>query len=89
MLLYNYINTTSIGLCSLSESISVIVVAAEAVPILSQESNICVQFGRVQSWWCGGIGGREISLCPHVDLIIYGFLGSCSLGKYFTALYNG
>ena len=78
MLIYTSVNTLSIGRWSLSESVSVIVVAAEAVPILSQEGNICVQFGRVQIWGRGGIGGRVTSLRPHVDLILDECLGSCS-----------
>ena len=47
-----------------------IVVVAEAVPILSLEGNICVQFGRAQIWCLGGLGGRITSICPHLDLIL-------------------
>ena len=72
MLLYTYVNTTSIGRWSLSESVSVIVVAAEAVPILSQEGNICVQFGCVRRSGRGGLGDRVTSLRPCVDLILGG-----------------
>ena len=44
MLLYTYVNNTSIDCWPLSESVSMIVLAAEAVLILSREGNICVQF---------------------------------------------
>ena len=69
MLLYNSFNTASIGCRSLLESVSVIVVAAEALPIPSQEGNICVQFWCVQIWSGGVLGGMVTSLFPCVDLI--------------------
>ena len=89
MLLYTSVNTTSIGRWSLSESVSVIVVAAEPVPILSREGNICVRFGPVRSWGRGGLGDRVTSLRPRVDLILDDYLGSCSFRRYLTALQNG
>ena len=55
-----------------------IVVAAEAIPIQSREGNVCVKFGRVQSWGHGGLGDRVTSLCPRVDLILDDCLGSFS-----------
>ena len=63
-----------------------IVVAAEAVPILSREGTICVRFGRVRSQGRGGLGGRVTSLPPHVDLILDDYPGSCSFRRSLTAL---
>ena len=53
-----------------------IVVSEEVVPIISQEGNICVQFGHVQIRSRGGFGGRVTSIFPCVDLILDYCLGS-------------
>ena len=49
-----------------------IIVSAEAVLIISQEGNICVQFGCVRRSGRGGLGDRVTSLRPCVDLILDG-----------------